>query len=675
VTALADVLKRNKGLLAALLVLAAALLRVAFAGRFAFFIDELHAVNFTRGGLGHAMRMLSETPGTAPLDYALVNLLQRVSLSESWMRLPYALFGAWSVYLTYALGARWFSRAHGLMASGLLAFSTAHIYYSQSIRCYSLNILLLLLAAHACDRLIHDADRRAGVQLAVISLLAVLNQFFALMPLGFLLMAGAALSFTGEACAAERRTRLTWLTISGACMAVVFAMCWKLILMPKNLGVFRGSDSVLSLVLQAIRAIAMFTSFSNLLLNILVLLLALIGLIHLIEKRPRLLALFAAVMLLPAPLIVFQEMRLKSGVQLRHLVYMAPFYFLAASCGLVLLCGWLGRAHAKCRGLRWVRTNWLSRDSWLVALCAWIALMMAGSTAKYFTSDFEQRGEPDFRPDWRVAARHIADHSSKDDILVAAGIGNGPWRYCIDFYLRQYNEPRTWAAFENIDNLNSPHANGRVRFVYFDLPVRYHRNFSSVTDKFDILPVNTFVTLFSWKGSGAPASKHSGSPGSMPGAAETFALLVTPPTDFGIYSQAWTDLGIAMRGRDLNAAQEYQERAVAVAETSPLNLIFDEIRAREELGETYFQQGKRNQAMEQWEAAAALIPHRISRALLVQLDYHPERLYCKLARGAAQQNDIPEALEHARAALRYNADYTPAKSLLQDLERKRQRRP
>lgn len=667
-TALADLLKRNKGLLAACIVLAAAVLRVALAGRFAFFIDELHAVNFTRGGLAHAMRMLPETPGTAPLDYALVNLLQHVSLSESWMRLPYALFGAWSVYLTYALGARWFSRTHGLMASGLLAFSTAHLYYSQSIRCYSLNILLILLAAHAWDRLIHDADRSAGVRLVVISFLAVLNQFFALMPLGFLLMAGLALSFTGEAAAAERRTRITWLAASGAAMLVVFALCWKLILMPKSLGVFRGSESVLSLVLQAIRAMAMFTSFNNLLLNIFVLILALIGFIYLLEKKPRLLAIFAAVMLLPAPLILFQEMRLKSGVQLRHLVFMAPFYFLAASCGLVLLSGWLARAHAKCRGLRWVRTNWLSRESWLVVLSAWIALMMLGSAGNYFTTDYEQRGEPDFRPDWRVAARQIADHTSRDDILVAAGIGNGPWRYCIDFYLRQYNEPRTWVAFETIDDLE-PHANGQVRFVYFDLPVRYHRDFTGATNRFDIRRINAFITMFSWKGPGA------GDPGFMPRAAESFALLVTPPSDFGIYSQAWTDLGIAMRPRDLHAAQEYQERAVDVAKTSPLNLIFDEIRAREELGETNFQQNRHNQAMEQWQAAAALIPHRISRALLVQLDYHPERLYCNLARGAARLGNTPKAIEHARTALRYNADYTPAKSLLQDLERKRPRRP
>lgn len=669
-TALTDMLKRNKGMIAACIVFAAAVLRVAFAGRFAFFIDELHAVNFTGGALAQAMRLLPETPGTAPLDYALVNLLQRVSLSEFWMRLPYALAGAWSVYLTCTLGARWFGRAHGLAASGMLALSAAHIYYSQSIRCYSLNILFMLLAAHAFDRLVNDDNPRgAGVRLALYSFLAAMNQFFALIPLGFLMIAGFALAGTRSGPAELRRARIAWLCASGAALALAFALCWKLILLPKSLGVFRESGTVLSLAIQAVRAAAMFSSFTNALINVFILVLAVAGLVYLAERRPRLLAVLAAFLILPAPLILFQEMRLKSGVQLRHFIFMAPFYFLAASSGLMLVAGFLSRFSLKCRGLRWARTNWLTRDGWTVALCAWIGLSLAASTGAHFTRDYEQRGEPDFRPDWRDAARRIADLTSPRDTLVAAGIGNGPWRYCLDFYLERNHEQRRWIPVDDIEQLRSAPPGGAVHFVYFDLPVRYHRDFTNTARSFRIRRINPFITLMTPVDHGRDAR-------ALREQFERFAYLTAPPQDFGIYSQSWTDLGIAARWLgDLPRAQEMQERAVQSAESSALNLIFDEIRAREELGETYLRQKKTRAAIEQWEAAAALVPPRVSRALLTQLDYRPERLHTRLAQAWAERGGAEKSEAHARLALRYNPDYAPARSALESLERNARPRP
>ena len=246
-----------------------------------------------------------------------------------------------------------------------------------------------------------------------------------------------------------------------------------------------------------------------------------------------------------------------------------------------------------------------------------------------------------------------------NDIIVSTGIGHGAWRYVMKFYLERAGAPRRWVDFAELSaDLRPRTPNGRVLFVYFDFPYTYTRNFSNPGGGFKTVRLNSFITLFE-------PNRPVRTRGGMIERTNAFALITAPPMDFGIFSHAYVNLGVAARlSGDYGAAELYQSRAVAVAHRGPLNIVFEEIEAREALGRTYAARGEYWRAREQWDAAAALLPRRASRALLDQVGYHPERLYTRLAGAERKTGDPARAKRHARAALGFNPNYEPAKRLL-----------
>lgn len=61
--------------------------------------------------------------------------------SEITMRIPSVFFGILTVYVTYLIGKKLFSKNLGLIAALLLSINPLHIYYSQEARMYSLAAL------------------------------------------------------------------------------------------------------------------------------------------------------------------------------------------------------------------------------------------------------------------------------------------------------------------------------------------------------------------------------------------------------------------------------------------------------------------------------------------------------------------------------------------------------
>ena len=644
---------QRKGVLAAGVILLAALLRAAGMG-LCMFIDEVHAIRFTAGPLSRAMQLLPETPGTAPLDYGLVNLLQRVSLNEWFLRAPYALAGVAAVWMTYRIGERLLGARRGLIAAAMLALSSAHIFYSQSIRNYSLGVLLLLLAVDGFQRLMYEEDARGGAQFLLCAVLAALNQFFAFLPLGFLFVyavAGSALRETVERPLLRRR--VLWLVATAAALAVIALVCKPLILSPKSLGALREGPLPSLLVAMAVKVVSMFASFQGIGLDVFVFILFLIGCVSMARRNGRACLLFAVVTLLPAPFILLQEMRLKSSVQLRHFVYMAPYYFLAVSCGVAALGEWLKRFFGNRRRCRITRYSDLQ---WQLGLCVIIGVMMLGQVKAFYSAPYSfMGGEADLRPDLRTPAERIEKYTGEKDILVSAGVAQGPWRYVIDFYLARDGQPRKWIHIPDIESLDVQELqNRRVVFVYFDFPYKYVRDFTNSSKWFRARPLNDFVTLFE-----PVALVHTWQ--ELLDAAEKFCLLTAPPSDFGLYSQAYMDLGsVARMQGELDSAEEYQKRGLEVAQYTVTNVVFEEIEAREELGRTYMDQGMPGRAYEEWKRAADLLPPRVSLALLAQLDYHPERLYARMAKAARELGNRPAAREHARSAMIFRELYSKA---------------
>lgn len=93
------------------------------------------------------------------LYFALMHMVLLVSDSEFALRLPSALFGAFSIPLLYLVGERWLSRGTGLVAAVLLAVSPLHLYYSQEARPYAVVVFFILFAMVCLEAMVREPGR------------------------------------------------------------------------------------------------------------------------------------------------------------------------------------------------------------------------------------------------------------------------------------------------------------------------------------------------------------------------------------------------------------------------------------------------------------------------------------------------------------------------------------
>lgn len=82
-----------------------------------------------------------------PLLHLIIHFAQYFSHNEVWLRFWGALLpGILTVFITYQLGVKLFSKKIALVASLLLATSSFHIFYSQELRPYALPALFAALS-------------------------------------------------------------------------------------------------------------------------------------------------------------------------------------------------------------------------------------------------------------------------------------------------------------------------------------------------------------------------------------------------------------------------------------------------------------------------------------------------------------------------------------------------
>ena len=114
-------------------------LRLLGLGSESLWFDEGITVSLLRAPLAE-MLAASDRP---PLYYVILHPWTRLSgASEFAVRLPSALFGLATVYLTHRLGAVLFERRVGLIAAAMVALSLFQIRYSQEARNYMLMCML-----------------------------------------------------------------------------------------------------------------------------------------------------------------------------------------------------------------------------------------------------------------------------------------------------------------------------------------------------------------------------------------------------------------------------------------------------------------------------------------------------------------------------------------------------
>lgn len=210
----------RKVLLALFLILGAALaLRYAAIGRQSIWLDESFTWWFASGPLARA---LHAEPTNPPLYFTLANLwVHLFGQGEGVLRGLSVVPSLVSVWLTYLLAGRLFTRSIALLSAGYLAISTFQIYFAQEARCYSMLACFVLAAGLALWNAVTSESRKQRAKwYALYTLFAILACYTHFVAVFFLAGHGLFVLF--------RRTRQVFWVSAAIGTALVVYVPWIL---------------------------------------------------------------------------------------------------------------------------------------------------------------------------------------------------------------------------------------------------------------------------------------------------------------------------------------------------------------------------------------------------------------------------------------------------------------
>ena len=171
---------RGRTVVLTLLTLAGAFLRLWHLGAKSLWLDEGATVALARASWQHFGWVWWH--GEASLQTIYFLLMRgwiHGGLSETWLRLPSALFGIASIPMLYVVARKLMPDIAALGAAALLAFSPAHIYYSQEARGYALATLLVLLSTYFFVLAVEQDRSRYWMLWTIVSIVAFYTHLFA----------------------------------------------------------------------------------------------------------------------------------------------------------------------------------------------------------------------------------------------------------------------------------------------------------------------------------------------------------------------------------------------------------------------------------------------------------------------------------------------------------------
>jgi hypothetical protein len=165
-------------------------------------------------------------PSYFPTFFLLLNgVFRETGVSVAVGRLVAAAFGLLSIWLTYLLARRLFSRPVGVLAALFLSVSLGHLFWSQSIRYYTLELVFELLCLLWFFEGIETSNYRALVLANLAFLAALLCHFSAILLMPALI---GYLALTLLPRDAWTRTRLkTYLVFGLPFLAVLACFGWQ----------------------------------------------------------------------------------------------------------------------------------------------------------------------------------------------------------------------------------------------------------------------------------------------------------------------------------------------------------------------------------------------------------------------------------------------------------------
>ncbi len=357
--------------------------------------DETLPLFIGRHSLGDLLDIVLAKRGGAPLHFLLAWVVAHTGGGLHQMRLLSALFAIASVPALAALGNRLAGRGPALAAAALASASWILLFHGIYARMYSLFLLLSTLSYLA---LLYAVDR-GGVRRwllwgAAMLLTIAAHQYGALV----LASQGVYVLLT--------RSRLRQAIPAFAAVSVLAIPLWRAsLVLADRYGIGDGGGGALKTPHQVFAYLwhvagDSSTGYTGIL--VAVLLLALAGLGFLARDRPRSALLLASALLTPTLFFLLGKFGGSSAPQSRHLIFLLPFFALAAGAGILGLSRLVG-AHG-----------------WVAAVLVVAALVSAEiawgrhKTPALFGSENATRVQT--RAD---AAEWLAGTSRPDDVLFA----------------------------------------------------------------------------------------------------------------------------------------------------------------------------------------------------------------------------------------------------------------
>ena len=387
-------------------VLLAAALRLYHLGAESLWIDEGYSLRDAAGA--NSLRSIR------PLYFYMLHWWMRLGDSESWLRLPSAIFGIGAVALLYLVGRRIYGHKVGLMASLILAVSPLHVNHSQEIRMYSLATLLVIAEVLFFIRYVE-----AGRTRDLIACLALAAAAFLAFPLTAFMLAVFNLFFLARV--RRRAESIRWYASQCAIGLAAIPLVPAFVRVTRDYGeawTWRMAKPGVPDIVRVMRDFNLWRIPPDHRLGALVggayavfvLALAAYGVARAykgVRWQTLLVALWLAVPLVGTAVAsnVLANMWLT-----RYMIYASPAYYLLTALGLSAIPG---------RRLFWM------------ALAAVLALPMVRLGSYYGKAH---------RPEWRQAVRYIERHLEEGDAIALYRYGN---RYSFDYY---YSGRAPWVA-------------------------------------------------------------------------------------------------------------------------------------------------------------------------------------------------------------------------------------
>jgi hypothetical protein len=297
--------------------------------------DETLPLFVGRHALGDLLDIVLARRGGAPLHFLLAWAVAHTGGGLHHMRLLSAVFAIASVPAIAALGNRLAGRGPALAAAALASASWILLFHGIYARMYSLFLLLSTLSYLALLQVVERGGVRRWLLWGAAMLLTIAAHQY-----GALVLASQGLYVL------LTRSRLRQAIPAFAAVSVLAIPLWRAsLVLADRYGVGDGGGGALRTPHQVFAYLwhvagDLSTGYTGIL--VAVLLLALAGLGFLARDRPRSAPLVACALLTPMLFFLLGKFGGSSAPQSRHLIFLLPFFALAAGAGVLGVSRFVG---------------------------------------------------------------------------------------------------------------------------------------------------------------------------------------------------------------------------------------------------------------------------------------------------------------------------------------------